>query len=205
LPFLGSMQRPATPPVPARRTTATVLPGSPGYDAWLALFGTDTVLLESPFPILGTAPVLPETALFYKVDTAALSPERRARLVRHCAVRLGLPVTAVEAALADPRHGLPILLDEDVVVSDDPDVAAGSGPARPPGDRAAARMALVPSGGLDGMTPAHAAPAWSAPPRRSRPRPSRSWFLPVATPAATSGCAAGAGAPRPRRARRRAR
>jgi hypothetical protein len=181
------------------------LAGSPGYDEWLELFGTDTVLLESPFPVLATAPALPETALFYKVDTAALSPECRARLVRHCAMRLGLTVTAVEEALADPRHGLPILLDDDVVVSDDPDVPGGSGPARPPGDRAAARVAFVPSGGMNGVGPAHTAQAWSPRPRRSRPRPSRSWFLPIAPPAATSACAAGAGAPRRRRARRRAR
>ena len=104
-----------------RRTSARILPSSPRYREWLQFFGTDSVVLESPVPVVGRAPALPGMALFYKLDIDALPPERRERLIRQQARRFSLSTAEIERAFADPRHGVPILLDDDVVLSEDLD------------------------------------------------------------------------------------
>jgi hypothetical protein len=87
-------------------------------EEWLAIFGTDTMCVESPIPENATLPGLDGTQRIYKLDLAELTDEQRARLVEHIGHKFGLEVDEVNELL--DVHGVPILADQCSVIVHNP-------------------------------------------------------------------------------------
>ncbi len=96
------------------RTVAKIRSGSPRYADWLAMFGTDTVVLQDAIPVLGSAPGI-EQGLFYRVSVKHLTPEQRQRAFVYIAQKSGVDIVEVKSKVMG-GHGIPVIAD-DVFVS----------------------------------------------------------------------------------------
>jgi hypothetical protein len=75
---------------------------------WESIFGTATVRVKSPVPVLADLPGKPNSMIF-ELDLEAITPEQRGKLVAHLAGKFGISAVEVEANLDD--HGVPILAE----------------------------------------------------------------------------------------------
>lgn len=96
------------------RTVAKIRTGCARYSDWLAMFGTDTVVLQDAIPVLGSAPGI-EQGLFYRVSVRHLSPEQRQRAFVYLAQKSGIDIVEVKSKVMG-GHGIPVMV-EDVFVS----------------------------------------------------------------------------------------
>lgn len=88
---------------------------------WIDILGTDTVPVVSPIPHRASAPGRPDS-LFYRLDLTRVTPDQRARLVKHLAAKFGLLESAVERDMGD--YQVPILADHTVLTGTSAGLAA---------------------------------------------------------------------------------
>lgn len=92
---------------------ATIREGSPRYQEWLEVMGTNTIPLKSPIPRLTRLPGIGEVHVLV-IDLALLTEGQRARMIKHLAAKFGIDEQEIASSL---DHGGVPILDEDVIVT----------------------------------------------------------------------------------------
>lgn len=92
---------------------ATIREDSHRAAAWLEVFGSREIPLQSPIPVLASAAGVPE-APFFMLDLREMTGEQRSRLVKHLARKFQIDEREVDETLDEV--GCPIL-DEDVTIT----------------------------------------------------------------------------------------
>ena len=92
---------------------ATIREDSSRVAGWLEVFGSREIPLQSPIPILSSAPGVPE-AMFFLLDLREITGEQRSRLVKYLARTFQVDEREVDETLDEV--GCPIL-DEDVTIT----------------------------------------------------------------------------------------
>ena len=82
------------------------------------IFGTRTVHVESPLPVMVHLEGKPEAELAYFLDLDLLTNEQRQNLIQHLAGKFGTTYESVDAAV--DYYGLPIRANETVVTVENP-------------------------------------------------------------------------------------
>lgn len=95
---------------------AVLVAGGERFEIWHRIFETNIVPVLSPVPERNEGPDGVEE--WYKLDTAALTPEIRARLVDYLVTKFKLDRDWVERSIDDPKHGVPIRAADVVVAID---------------------------------------------------------------------------------------
>lgn len=98
--------------------TATLRPGTPRYQEWLNVLGSNEIILKSPLPALGNFPGIDGPALYYELDLNELTDEQRERLINHLSEKFEVPRGEVAAEL--DTIGCPILGDGVIVTVHNP-------------------------------------------------------------------------------------
>lgn len=93
--------------------TATIRKESPRAESWREVFGSYEIPLQSPVPVLASAPGI-EEGLFYQLDLQALTQAQRERLIGYIVKKFGVEKQEVVETL--DTVGCPIL-DEDVTIT----------------------------------------------------------------------------------------
>ena len=92
------------------KTTCTVY--GERAETFKLVFGSNTVVIQSPLPVLCNLPGLGER-LCYLLDMAAITPEQRLVLIGYIAAKFNLPVVEVSRDLDE--KAMPILAEDCVV------------------------------------------------------------------------------------------
>ncbi|MGH9665767.1 MAG: hypothetical protein ACRD9L_15180 [Bryobacteraceae bacterium] len=89
---------------------ATISRKSPRYANWMEVYGTDTVEVLDPQPVIHEGP--DDARAFFRLDVDSLTSEQRRRLVRFLSQRWKLGPGEVDHLIDDPQHGVPIRADD---------------------------------------------------------------------------------------------
>lgn len=91
---------------------AIIREGTPRYQEWIDVLGSNEMFLKSFMPTWASAPGI-EAGLFFQMDLALLTAEQRERLIKHIATKFGVDQQEVAAKL--DQVGCPVL-DQDVTI-----------------------------------------------------------------------------------------
>lgn len=97
----------------SRDFIATIREGSPRYQEWLNVMGSNDIPLKLPIPGVTDLPSRGESHVF-AMDLAALTEEQRKRLIQHIAREF--EIDEIEVASTLDEVGCPIL-DEDITIT----------------------------------------------------------------------------------------